>query len=206
MRVSANRLRIRARGATLGRIANEGRKRPAAPIAPSRPYFGRRHPSSWVCPSRLVAKLAHHTSAYIGHSATYRNAIRPLGPAFSLSRKSCRFVFSPSKSTEQALMAKDPLSPPLQQTGTPVEYVDQLDVCETFADSIHSVLFDGQSLRIEFCITRVGEAPSSSRGGKRYPACRLVLSPGAAVDLINRMQQVGAALTKAGELKANPTQ
>jgi hypothetical protein len=31
-----------------------------------------------------------------------------------------------------------------------------------------------------------------------------VLAPVTAVDLINRMQQVGAALTKAGIVKANP--
>jgi len=30
--------------------------------------------------------------------------------------------------------------------------------------------------------------------GRRYPACRLALSPAAAIDLINRMQQVATAL------------
>jgi hypothetical protein len=33
-----------------------------------------------------------------------------------------------------------------------------------------------------------------------------VLPPGAAVDLINRMQQVAAALTQAGVLRQNPPQ
>ena len=32
----------------------------------------------------------------------------------------------------------------------------------------------------------------------------MVLTPGAAVELINRMQQVGQALTQAGVLKATP--
>ena len=40
--------------------------------------------------------------------------------------------------------------------------------------------------------------------GRRSPAQRMVLTPMAAVELINRMQQVGAALTQAGLLKANP--
>jgi hypothetical protein len=40
--------------------------------------------------------------------------------------------------------------------------------------------------------------------GRRYPAQRMVLTPMAAVDLINRMQQVAAALTQAGMLKASP--
>jgi hypothetical protein len=39
--------------------------------------------------------------------------------------------------------------------------------------------------------------------GRRYPVCRLVLPPVAAVDLINKMQQVGTALTQAGVFKAN---
>jgi hypothetical protein len=34
----------------------------------------------------------------------------------------------------------------------------------------------------------------------------LILSPSAAVELMNRMQQVGSALTKAGILKAAPAQ
>ena len=34
--------------------------------------------------------------------------------------------------------------------------------------------------------------------GRRYPACRLVLAPAAAIDLINKMQQTAAALQQAG--------
>ena len=40
--------------------------------------------------------------------------------------------------------------------------------------------------------------------GRRYPASRIVLPPAAAVDLINRMQQIAAALTQAGMVKAAP--
>jgi hypothetical protein len=57
-------------------------------------------------------------------------------------------------------------------------------------------------LRIEFAVSRVDEVKANAPiTGRRYPACRLVLPPGAAVDLINRMQQIGAALTKAGLVK-----
>ncbi len=90
------------------------------------------------------------------------------------------------------------------QTAT-VRYIDRPDVVETFADSINHVYFDGQSLRLEFGITRLDEVkPNSPVTGRRYPAQRMVLTPIAAVELINRMQQVGAALTQAGVLKANP--
>ena len=70
-------------------------------------------------------------------------------------------------------------------------------VTETFADSINNVYFDGQSLRIEFGITRLDDIkPNAAVTGRRYPAQRMVLTPMAAVELINRMQQVGAALTQ----------
>ncbi len=88
-----------------------------------------------------------------------------------------------------------------QATAT-IRYIDQPDMAETFADSINHVYFDGQSLRIEFGITRLDEVkPNTPVTGRRYPAERLVLTPVAAVELINRMQQVGAALTQAGVLK-----
>jgi hypothetical protein len=84
-------------------------------------------------------------------------------------------------------------------------YVDRPDTPETFADSITGLFFDGQTLRIEFAVTRVDEVkPNAPITGRRYPACRVVLPPSAAVELINRMQQVGAALTQAGVVKPTP--
>ena len=79
-----------------------------------------------------------------------------------------------------------------------IRYVDRPDIAETFADSITGLVFDGQSLRIEFGVTRLDDVkPNSPITGRRFPACRLVLSPAAAAELINRMQQIGAALTQA---------
>jgi hypothetical protein len=90
------------------------------------------------------------------------------------------------------------------QTAT-IRYVDRPECTETFADSVNHVYFDGQSLRLEFGITRLDDVkPNTPVTGRRFPAQRLVLTPGAAVDLINRMQQVGAALTQAGVVKPGP--
>lgn len=76
---------------------------------------------------------------------------------------------------------------------------------ETFADSITGLIFDGQMLRIELGVTRFDEMkPDAPISGRRYPACRLVLPPAAAVDLINRMQQIAAALMR-GETGAAPS-
>jgi hypothetical protein len=86
-----------------------------------------------------------------------------------------------------------------------IRYVDQPEVAETFADSINGLMFDGQTLRIEFGVTRLDEVKQGSPiSGRRYPACRVVLPPAAAVELINRMQQIAAALTQAGVVKSAP--
>ncbi len=70
-------------------------------------------------------------------------------------------------------------------------------------NSITGLIFDGQTLRIEFGVTRFDDVKANTPiTGRRYPACRLVLPPAAAVDLINRMQQIAAALTQAGVVKA----
>jgi hypothetical protein len=86
-----------------------------------------------------------------------------------------------------------------------IRHVDRPDCMEVFADSINQLYFDGQSLRIEFGTTRLDDVkPNAPITGRRYPTQRLVLTPTAAVDLINRMQQVAAALAQAGVLKAAP--
>ena len=84
-------------------------------------------------------------------------------------------------------------------------YIDRPECNETFADSILSVFFDGQSLRLEFGVSRLDDRkPDAPLTARRYPACRLVLPPAAAIDLINRMQQVAAALAQAGLVKPVP--
>ena len=86
-----------------------------------------------------------------------------------------------------------------------LRYIDREDLTETFADSISGVVFDGQTLRIEFAVTRLDEVkPNTPITGRRYPTCRIVLPPAAAVDLINRMQQIATALTQAGVTKSTP--
>jgi len=81
-------------------------------------------------------------------------------------------------------------------------YVDRPECEETFADAISALSFDGQTLRIEFAVSRLDETkPNTPMTGRRYPACRLVLPPGAAVDLMQKMQQVAQALVQSGYLK-----
>jgi len=110
----------------------------------------------------------------------------------------------PTKSTGPA--AAEPATHAAAERQPPsIRYVDRPDMVETFVDSITGLVFDGQTLRIEFGVTRFDEMkPNSQVSGRRYPACRLVLSPAAAGDLIARMQHTAAAIAQARAARAPP--
>ncbi len=108
---------------------------------------------------------------------------------------------------ESARESPPPATPGAQRerSAATIRYLDRPEIGETFADSVTGVVFDGQTLRLEFAVTRLDEVkPSTPITGRRYPACRVVLPPSAAIDLINRMQQIAAALTQAGVTRAAP--
>ena len=113
---------------------------------------------------------------------------------------------SPEPTSARGSASNPAPSSPAAPTGAAsatIRYVDRADMVETFADSVTGLILDGQTLRIEFGMTRFDDMkPNAPITGRRYPACRLVLPPAAAVDLINRMQQIAAALTQAGVVKA----
>lgn len=114
----------------------------------------------------------------------------------------------PPVSLDTAAAAAPSPAPPTPAPERPtasLRYLDRPDLAETFADSVSGLIFDGQTLRIEFAVTRLDEVKTGAPiTGRRYPACRVVLPPAAAVDLINRMQQIAAALTQAGLVKPTP--
>jgi hypothetical protein len=117
------------------------------------------------------------------------NRRKPMSPEPTTSKGSSSNPAAPAASAERG--------------SATIRYVDRADMVETFADSVTGLIFDGQTLRIEFGVTRFDDMrPNNPITGRRYPACRLVLPPAAAVDLINRMQQIAAALTQAGVVKA----
>jgi hypothetical protein len=81
-------------------------------------------------------------------------------------------------------------------------YQDMPELGETFADSIGGWSYDGNTLRVEFLVSRLdpvkgGEQPT----GRVVPTCRLVLSTMAAVELIRAAGQITTALTQAGVLR-----
>lgn len=97
-------------------------------------------------------------------------------------------------------------TPAPQPQAAQLTFVDIPTVSETFADHLKVVAFDGHSLRLEFGVTRMDEhKPPAPHTGRRYPCCRLVLTPAAAIELINHMQRMAAHLVQAGVLKAEPS-
>ncbi|MBN1832688.1 MAG: hypothetical protein JW896_11315 [Deltaproteobacteria bacterium] len=84
-------------------------------------------------------------------------------------------------------------------------FIDNPAIIETFADSIHAFSFDGQTMRIEFCATRLDEPkPQNPQTATRHPICRLVLTPTATLDLFNKLQKLVNALEQSGVLKRKP--
>ena len=94
-----------------------------------------------------------------------------------------------------------------EKTGPQIRFIDRPDVSETFADSIHGLSFDGQTMRIEFCSIRIDPFnPPEAPAGRQYPVCRMVLTPNAGIELYNRLQQIIKALEKSGAVhRAPPT-
>lgn len=110
-------------------------------------------------------------------------------------------MITPPKPSTAESIARQPAGS--GQTAS-LRYVDRPECAETFADAVNSVFFDGQTMRIEFGVTRMDEMKKDAPlTGRRYPACRLVLPPAAAIELINKMQQTAAALEQAGIVKAH---
>jgi len=117
-----------------------------------------------------------------------------------------RIPVDPKTSAEAPPAKESQASTPSEQRAI-VRYLDRPDMAETFADSLTGLRFDGQTLRIEFGVTRMDSVQANAPiTGRRYPACRLVLPPAAAVELINKMQQIATALRQAGVVKPSSEQ
>jgi hypothetical protein len=91
-----------------------------------------------------------------------------------------------------------------QQPPLAIAHVDLPQLAETFADSVHNVVWDGHTLRVDLCVTRYPEPAQMGEGAKRYPVCRLVLTAAAAADLYERLRQSSAAIAKGAETRKAP--
>ncbi len=83
-----------------------------------------------------------------------------------------------------------------------VQYTDRPDLPETFVDSIHATFFDGQTFRIEFCVTRMEEhRPPNPPVASRFPVCRLVIPPKTMIEFFNQLHGFMEALESNGMLQ-----
>jgi hypothetical protein len=86
-----------------------------------------------------------------------------------------------------------------------VQEVDRPEIEETFADSMALSTFDGAAARLTFCVSRMQDPQAGKPAQfKRYPVCRMVLTPDATVELFNRLNQMMGALQKLGLVKMEP--
>jgi hypothetical protein len=51
------------------------------------------------------------------------------------------------------------------QTPVQYQYIDRPEISETFADFVNRIQFDGQTLRIEFCISRLEDPEAAGFPG-----------------------------------------
>jgi len=83
-----------------------------------------------------------------------------------------------------------------------IQYIDLPDVSETFVDSFGNMTFDGQIARIELCVTRLNEIhPPNPPTARKYPICRLALTPEAFLKLYNQLHQLVNALQQQGVIQ-----
>ena len=83
-----------------------------------------------------------------------------------------------------------------------IRYVDIPELPETFADTVETFVFDGVTFRCVFSVTRLDRPkPPSRASGKRYPACRLVLTPEAAQNLYGQLSSLAAAIEQSRKMQ-----
>ena len=86
-----------------------------------------------------------------------------------------------------------------------VQYIDRLDVPETFVNSLGNWFFSDGIANIELCVTRIDKPkPPNPPTGKKYPACRLVLTPQAVVDLFQNLNTLMGIMKKEGLIEQIP--
>jgi hypothetical protein len=81
-----------------------------------------------------------------------------------------------------------------------IEYIDVPGISETYADAVRGMMFDGQNVRLELCVTRMEEPQTGADQltGKRQTACRVVLPLATALDLSSKLGRVLTTLAQRG--------
>jgi hypothetical protein len=85
------------------------------------------------------------------------------------------------------------------------DYRDEIDLPETFVDSLDTWTFEHGMVRLTFTVDRVSRSPHSGRPRKhRVPVARLVTTPKALAAAAHELQKLVAALEHHGHLPREP--
>ena len=80
-----------------------------------------------------------------------------------------------------------------------IRYIDRPEIPETFVDHLSLIALDGPIARIELCVTRMDEPKQSNPPtARRYPVCRLVMTPELIIALSNQLNNLMSHLQKGG--------
>lgn len=73
-----------------------------------------------------------------------------------------------------------------------LRYVDRPEIRETFVDEIGPLISNGGVFKIEMLVHRINEPKpgDAAPSGTKVPSARLVLSPAAAIELMNAITKV----------------
>jgi len=89
-------------------------------------------------------------------------------------------------------------------------YIDRPEISEIFADRLEHVFFDGVTLRLEFTVVRAEPSePGATRPVEEprqwaYTASRIVMSGRSVVQLLNKMHELQALMTRQGLIETRP--
>lgn len=83
-------------------------------------------------------------------------------------------------------------------------FIDRPDLPEAFADSIGRTTYDGQTLRIEFCVTRFDRTEfDPSTDGTQFPTARVVLSQAGIAELFKDLDGLRQLLAEVSQAQAS---
>ncbi|HEX9140556.1 MAG TPA: hypothetical protein VF848_12255 [Steroidobacteraceae bacterium] len=84
---------------------------------------------------------------------------------------------------------------------TQVPYVDLPDLAERYVDQVRLTHFDGQTVRVEFAVSRPHVVQANRSESALYPVARLVMSPFCALALQEQLSQLLRVMEQSGVIK-----
>jgi len=84
---------------------------------------------------------------------------------------------------------------------TQAPYVDLPDLAERFVDQIRLTHFDGQTVRLEFAVSRPHVVQANRSESRLYPVARLVMTPFCALALQEQLSQLLRVMEQSGIIK-----